>query len=126
MLVQANSLSKLNGLSVAPGVGLFVGAAAAMDLNSNTKVTTSIANSAKLDGNNIIIDHGYGNKTRYAHLHSFSVKKGDKVIYLKDYKKYFYEEVKQYKDGLKVVLNRKKDIVVVDNDGNKIIVKVIV
>ena len=30
-------------------------------------------------GNNIIIDHGYGYKTRYAHLHSFSVKKGDKV-----------------------------------------------
>ncbi len=56
VLVQANSLSKLNGLSVAPGVGLFVGAAAAMDLNSNTKVTTSIANSAKLDGNNITIE----------------------------------------------------------------------
>ena len=30
-------------------------------------------------GNNIIVDHGYGYKTRYAHLHSFSVKKGDKV-----------------------------------------------
>ena len=30
-------------------------------------------------GNNIVIDHGYGYKTRYAHLHSFSVKKGDKV-----------------------------------------------
>ena len=56
VLVQANSLSKLNGLSVAPGVGLFVGAAAAMGLNSNTKVTTSIANSAKLDGNNVTIE----------------------------------------------------------------------
>ena len=30
-------------------------------------------------GNNIVVDHGYGYKTRYAHLHSFSVKKGDKV-----------------------------------------------
>ncbi|MBR2051612.1 MAG: M23 family metallopeptidase [Bacteroidales bacterium] len=30
-------------------------------------------------GNNVLIDHGYGYKTRYAHLHSFSVKKGDKV-----------------------------------------------
>ena len=30
-------------------------------------------------GNNVLIDHGYGYKTRYAHLDSFSVKKGDKV-----------------------------------------------
>lgn len=30
-------------------------------------------------GNNIVIDHGYGYKTRYAHLDSFKVKKGDKV-----------------------------------------------
>lgn len=30
-------------------------------------------------GNNLIIDHGYGYKTRYAHVKEFKVKKGDKV-----------------------------------------------
>lgn len=30
-------------------------------------------------GNKIVVDHGYGYKTVYAHLHSFAVKKGDKI-----------------------------------------------
>lgn len=30
-------------------------------------------------GNNIIINHGYGYKTRYAHMNGFNVKKGQKV-----------------------------------------------
>ncbi|MCK4346879.1 MAG: M23 family metallopeptidase [Bacteroidales bacterium] len=31
-------------------------------------------------GNTILIDHGYGYKTRYAHLNSFNVRKGQEVI----------------------------------------------
>lgn len=42
-------------------------------------VVTKVVKSKSGYGNNIIIDHGYGYKTRYAHLSSFKVKKGDKV-----------------------------------------------
>ena len=42
-------------------------------------VVTKIESNKSGYGNNIVVDHGYGYKTRYAHLHSFSVKKGDKV-----------------------------------------------
>lgn len=59
---------------------------------------------------------------------SVRVNKKDKVICLKDYKEYFYEEVKvNYKEGLKVTLSNKKDncIVVRDIEGNKVIVRVI-
>lgn len=53
------------------------------------------------------------------------VRKKDKVIYLKDYKKYFYEYVNfNYKEGLKVVLNKNNEVVVFDELGNKVIVKV--
>lgn len=56
---------------------------------------------------------------------SVKVNKKDKVIYLKDYKKYFYETVSLYNDGLKVILNKKNENVVFDELGNKVIVKVI-
>ena len=56
---------------------------------------------------------------------SVRVSKKDRVIYLKDYKKYFYEEVKLYNDGLKIKLNNKKENVVVDSEGNKVIVRVV-
>lgn len=42
-------------------------------------VIYKIEKSKKGYGNSIIIDHGFGYKTRYAHLKSFNVKKGDKV-----------------------------------------------
>ena len=42
-------------------------------------VVTRVESNKSGYGNNIVVDHGYGYKTRYAHLHSFSVKKGDKV-----------------------------------------------
>lgn len=58
---------------------------------------------------------------------SVRVNKKDKVICLKDYKKYFYEEVRaNCSDGLKVFLNKKDSSVVArDLDGNKIIIKII-
>lgn len=56
---------------------------------------------------------------------SVKVSKKDKVVYLKDYKKYFYEEVKQFNEGLKVTLNKKKENIVRDSEGNKVIIRVI-
>lgn len=58
---------------------------------------------------------------------SVRVNKRDKVIYIKDYKKYFYEEVKiNYNEGLKITLSKKDNCIVVrDVEGNKVIVKVI-
>lgn len=54
-----------------------------------------------------------------------NVSKRDKVIYLKDYKKYFYEDVKfNYNEGLKVVLSKKSEVVVDDKDGSEIRVRV--
>lgn len=55
---------------------------------------------------------------------SVDVKKKDRVIYLKDYKKYFYEKVKiNYNEGLKVVLGKNSEVIV--NDGSsKIIVRI--
>ena len=56
---------------------------------------------------------------------SVRVNKKDKIVYLKEYKKYFYEEVKQYNEGLKVTLSKKKEIVVNDDEGNKVIVRIL-
>lgn len=56
---------------------------------------------------------------------SVRANKNDKTIYLKDYKRYFYEEVKVFDEGLKVILSKKKDSVVVDSEGNKVIVRTI-
>jgi len=56
---------------------------------------------------------------------SVKVSKKDKVIYLKDYKKYFYERVNLFNEGLKVALGKKKEVEVFDDSGNKVIVRVI-
>lgn len=58
---------------------------------------------------------------------SVKVNKKDKVIYLKDYKKYFNEEVEfNYREGLKVILNKKNNRVMVnDDEGNKVVVSVV-
>lgn len=58
---------------------------------------------------------------------SVRVNKKDKVIYLKDYKKYFNEEVNfNYYEGLKISFGKKNNNVsVYDNDGNKVMVTVI-
>ena len=42
-------------------------------------VIESISSSKRGYGNQIVINHGYGYKTRYAHLHAFNVKEGQKV-----------------------------------------------
>ena len=42
-------------------------------------VVKQIINSRRGYGNRLIIDHGYGYETMYAHLHEFKVRKGQKV-----------------------------------------------
>ncbi len=42
-------------------------------------VVTDIINSRRGYGNRLIIDHGYGYETMYAHVHEFKVRKGQKV-----------------------------------------------
>lgn len=54
---------------------------------------------------------------------SVRVNRKDKIIYLKDYKKYFYEEVKLFNDGLKINLSKKEETIVFDGEGNKVIVR---
>ena len=56
---------------------------------------------------------------------SVRVKKKDKIIYIKDYKKYFFEEISVKKDGLKVTLGKGKVTEVFDGEGNKVIIRVI-
>ncbi len=56
---------------------------------------------------------------------SVKVNKKDKIVYLGDYKYYFYEEVKVKKDGLKVLLSKKSDNVEVSDGNNKVIVRVL-
>lgn len=51
---------------------------------------------------------------------SVDIRKKDKVIYLKDYKKYFYEKVSvNYNEGLKIVLGKGKEVIV-----NNVIVRI--
>lgn len=54
--IKAESLSKLSGFAVAPGAGIWAGAASTVDLNSNTKVTTTIADGAEISGESININ----------------------------------------------------------------------
>lgn len=57
---------------------------------------------------------------------SITVNKKDKIVYLNDYKNYFFEEINfSRKEGLKVVLNRKNYSEVYDSEGNKVIVRII-
>lgn len=58
---------------------------------------------------------------------SVKVNKKDKVVYLKNYKKYFGEIVSfNYNNGLKVEINKKKyNFIVNDENGNKVLVNII-
>jgi murein DD-endopeptidase MepM/ murein hydrolase activator NlpD len=42
-------------------------------------VVKEIKRSRRGYGNRLVIDHGYGYETMYAHLHQFKVRKGQKV-----------------------------------------------
>lgn len=61
-----------NGIDICGPIGIGIYA-------TGDGVVARVDKSKKGYGNNIIIDHGYGYRTRYAHLNSINVKKGDKV-----------------------------------------------
>ena len=56
---------------------------------------------------------------------SVKANRKDKIIYLKDYKRFFYEKVSLFNDGLKVIVHNKKDNIVFDCEGNKVIVRIV-
>lgn len=57
---------------------------------------------------------------------SVRVNKKDKFIFIKDYEKYFFEEIIKSCDGLKVSLSKNKNLIeIIDDIGNKVLIKII-